>query len=1058
MRPRIMPVVALALVAVALLGGVAYGEELATYTTPGECYTCHGVAGTGAVGKVDFEVAPVDYAKCASCHAAVGTAQHWHNPSSLFSQCSTCHRTNTLPIIASSLDRFTSTFISPDYGTFKTSASLGSTPQTLHAAHTGTGWVSSLVFKAGSTANCANCHGAVACSACHGSSVEHTDHSIADYPAVTFAQSTGTGTITAPSTCVNAACHDLAKAATAEFVPWCGGCHPARVQEHGYDTIDHVADDSSVEGMACSACHSLDLATTHGDPGAEGASCATCHPMPRKTFDAWDQACATGGCHTASSTRPMHADIDASHVVAASNELCLDCHPGTELASIHIDAEDDATGKTSCFVCHTGVSGESTTGDCTVCHFTFGNHYDETAHASTTVGCSGDGCHAVTSGLMTVHEERNAAFGCFGCHSSVRTAVQDAITTGDTSCGGCHGTISGLGGHRDAHAAVPPLVNDTGAPLYSYYKGSRGTAPTRDCVGCHTSNLVDEHMGLYYGGLVIAPRFDNTGAPFTCGTCHDQPQGSALQDAIGADQSACESCHPVHGPINALHTSAFVDSPEVPCGDCHSANLAEEHNGQYTSSAGLTGCDVCHDLYDGLTSGDVTGADTMAAIDVANDTRCSACHTAYHTDSAAHDASAAASVECGSCHAPGDAVIDVTAIHSTCATCHASQRIGEISGHTAECASCHSTEGTNYHSAMTTGHTYAAMDESCASCHANTLPEVHTEFLSRYSAYDSTCDLCHKNADSSRIDWATASADCSSCHEIHGDIAVVHTATSSQACVDCHESADVRTLHAATPDASCDVCHNAPAGRIDWATATVECTSCHGMLAPVDPKHYPAQAHSATTETGCTLCHSVDMKTEHFKSTVAVSCVACHELKVDTFTAPWDKTCTACHPTKHANQAIAHKSTNTACTGTGCHVVTDVSVLHGTNCAACHAVGVNASTNCTLCHSGSNPHHVTITLMATTDSGWKTMCGSCHGRTHSMSGCSRCHSVSKLHSESRHVDRNSQCAGCHKIAAADASDDCLRCHTSLSSGSGGGSWGGGSWGGGSWGGGSWGGR
>ncbi len=214
------------------------------------------------------------------------------------------------------------------------------------------------------------------------------------------------------------------------------------------------------------------------------------------------------------------------------------------------------------------------------------------------------------------------------------------------------------------------------------------------------------------------------------------------------------------------------------------------------------------------------------------------------------------------------------------------------------------------------------------------------------------------------------------------------------------------------------------------------------MLAPVDPKHYPAQAHSATTETGCTLCHSVDMKTEHFKSTVVVSCVACHELKVDTFTAPWDKTCTACHPTKHANQAIAHKSTNTACTGTGCHVVTDVSVLHGTNCAACHAVGVTASTNCTLCHSGSNPHHVTITLMATTDSGWKTMCGSCHGRTHSMSGCSRCHSVSKLHSESRHVDRNSQCAGCHKIAAADASDDCLRCHTSLSSGSGGGSWGG----------------
>lgn len=1182
MRSRLLAVAVVSLALVALMGGVAWGQE--TYTSPDECYTCHGVTGVGAVGKVDFAVPAVNYAKCAGCHAAISTAQHWHNPNSTYSTCTGCHRT-VVPIITNATLRFTSRFVSPDFGRFKASTSLSSSPQTLHAAHAGSGWVNSLVLKAGSTANCANCHRAVTCSACHGDSVAHTDHAAAEYPGVSYLQSTGTGTTTAPSTCVNSSCHDPAKAATAEFVPWCGSCHPARVQEHGYDTIDHVADDGATEGIACSTCHSLDLATTHGDPGAAGASCATCHPMPRKSFDAWDQSCATGGCHTATSTAPMHADTATAHQVDAGNQLCLDCHTGTELGSIHAGAEK-TTGETSCLVCHTARSVPATR-DCTTCHFTFDEHYDETAHSSAALGCSGTGCHA-TPDLMTVHNERNAAFGCFGCHSSIRTAVQDAITAGDTSCSACHGTISALGGHRDAHWMTPPLADDDGTPNYSYHTGSAGAAPTRDCAGCHTSNLVDEHLGLNLGGWVRFPRYDSTGVAFTCGTCHDQPEGSTVQDAIGAGLSACESCHVVHGPIPAVHASTFVDVQDVPCADCHSANLDVEHI-RYTnvkSTAGLSGCDVCHELYTGMTSGSVTGEATQAAISTGNDTRCSACHTAYHTDATAHQATTDASKACAACHTEGGTdVIDIAAIHAdaelgACKVCHTNAaRVPDIFASSAECSSCHAAEGEdyhrnmavhvapesgcsvtgchhaspdvtvihadgcatchdgsalpattacdnchvtvvedyhydfnvdhtptdaysagcaechdttdvralhvtngcnqchfidgcadchtahaggadlvkstscstchdvegtdgNYHTAIDASHRFSAMNATCLGCHPNTLPEAHAEFLSRYPAYDSTCDLCHKNADPSRIDWATASADCSSCHEIHGDIAAVHTATSSQACVDCHESADVRTLHAATPDASCDVCHNAPAGRIDWTTATVECTSCHGTLAPVDPKHYPAAAHLATTESGCTLCHSADMKNEHFKSTVAVSCVACHEVKVDAFTAPWNKTCTACHPTKHANQAAAHKSTNTTCTGTGCHVVTDVSVLHGTNCAACHAAGVKASTNCTQCHPGTNPHHATITLKMTSDSTWKTVCGSCHGRTHSMGSCSRCHAPSRLHNESGHVDQNSRCAGCHKVATADTAKNCLACHASVQSGSGGGSWGG----------------
>jgi hypothetical protein len=345
------------------------------------------------------------------------------------------------------------------------------------------------------------------------------------------------------------------------------------------------------------------------------------------------------------------------------------------------------------------------------------------------------------------------------------------------------------------------------------------------------------------------------------------------------------------------------------------------------------------------------------------------------------------------------------------------------------------------------------MPASCTSggaCHAaKTLPEEHERFISRYG-YTSTCSLCHKNSDPARIP-AGATADCSSCHTVHGDIAIVHTATSSSACVACHETADVRALHGSSVDASCAVCHQAPAGRIDWGTATVDCGSCHGALSPVDPQHYPAGSHTATFEAGCSKCHSADLRTEHFKATVSpsVTCVSCHEQRVDGFTTGWDTSCTACHASKHQNQATAHKSSNTSCTGTGCHVVTDVSVLHGTTCEVCHGPGVTPATDCTKCHTGANPHHATVTLNMSTTSQWETVCGKCHGRIHSRGSCLNCHSRD-MHGESHHIAQNSNCAICHKVAAADVGDNCLGCHTNLSS-SDGGSWGGGSWGGGgSW--------
>lgn len=441
MRPRILPVFVLAVVAVAVAAGVAVAEEAgdATYSSGSEeCYVCHGVDAVSGVRVVDFGVGAVDYTRCATCHGAISTSQHWHNPSFLLSRCSDCH-SGMPPYIEDPAQRFTSTFIDPVYGTFKTAYSLDSEPQVLHAAHSGEGWVNSLDFKEGSTAECASCHAAAACSACHSDAVPHGDHAVSGYPGVSYVQATGTGTITEPSTCVNPACHDLEKADADEFVPQCAPCH-----------------------------------------------------------------------------------------------------------------------------------------------FTFSEHYGTERHISSWAplsACSGEACHDASGDLMTVHEEhRTAEEGEFGC------------------------------------------------------------------VGCHA---------------------------------------------------------------NALYSDEIA--------------------------AGLTGC--------------------------------------------------------------GD------------------------------------------------------------------------------------------------------------CHEIHGDVSVIHTATGSQVCVDCHETGDTLALHAAADgSADCALCHAAPAGRIDWTTVTIECASCHGSLLPVEEQHYPVASHETVMEQGCDKCHSMDLKAEHFKSTVDVGCAECHETFVDSMGEPWDQTCDACHPTRHKDR------------------------------------------------------------------------------------------------------------------------------------------------------------
>ncbi len=440
MRSRFLVLAVVSLALVALMGGVAYAEILpdaTSYTSADQCYVCH--QGTGAaVSRADFGVAgSVNYSKCLTCHLFTNTGRHYHLS---LADCASCHNGVTKFALSLPAD---AVIVGGDptatmYGYFAYAESLQASPAQLHALHDGGGWVERTWgttkwpnYYAGTP--CSGCHAAATCTACHDApAAAHADHAASAYPAVSVRQATGASISYAASTCINPACHDLAKTGTDAFTPECGACHTDKTAPHGYADVDHVAADGSILGYSCSACHSLDLSTVHGDPIAIGTSCTYCHPSPRDALTApWDQTCATGGCHTETSSAPMHAGIDTSHAVGASNQVCLGCHGGSELASIHVEAQDETAGTSSCLVCHTGETGEPATNDCTVCHFTFDEHYDDGAHTATPSAPGCKKCHSMD--LKTEHERRG--FGCADCHSGDYDTI---IASWNKSCLACH--------------------------------------------------------------------------------------------------------------------------------------------------------------------------------------------------------------------------------------------------------------------------------------------------------------------------------------------------------------------------------------------------------------------------------------------------------------------------------------------------------------------------------------------------------------------------------------------------------------------------------------------
>ncbi|MGB4593730.1 MAG: discoidin domain-containing protein [Coriobacteriia bacterium] len=687
------------------------------------------------------------------------------------------------------------------------------------------------------------------------------------------------------------------------------------------------------------------------------------------------------------------------------------------------------------FRVHDSKPAFSAAPNCENCH---SQHGDLTIRHQTTsdvAGCVGAGCHRSPE-LSVEHDQWWPTGTCELCHSATASAeVSQAVAAGDTSCAACHDLVSGPT-HRTAHWPTPMLSDELG-PRYGYYTGSASLTPTNDCLGCHTSNLVDEHMGMTDGPYVTRPpRYDSAGNALDCASCHSSSKFEVL-NAIATGTSACETCHAVHAPIPETHASEFTPDTDASCAECHSSDLAVVHNGNYsvTTASGkvLTGCAVCHEYFEGE-----RGAQVQYAIEVANDTDCTACHADYHTGATpAHTADDSASVACADCHGTVGQPLSVTDVHAgaalgTCAVCHNNPaRVPDLSAKTAECASCHATSGTDYHTAMAGAHTYTEMPAGCvgANCHAaNTLPEAHSAYLSRYPDYATTCALCHQNADPLRINWETASADCSTCHTVHADVNAVHTATAPERCFTCHKTADAFAIHKDRVEGACAVCHANPTkGDLAAGKLNTNCDGCHttegtDFHAGMNAKH---QGLSGTSGCDVPECHGsiyVPQIHERFVGSgteypqYADSCELCH-LNDSTTRINWttavNGACSNCHayPQHQTSNHTATSAESTECVA--CHGSNWVPIVHDPS---------QQWEQCNLCHY--NPEKGDLTW-GKTDSD----CEQCHNKYPAATN----HYAAADHTATEASD----CAGCHKlelapehIKASSNAVDCLGCHTS----------------------------
>lgn len=334
----------------------------------------------------------------------------------------------------------------------------------------------------------------------------------------------------------------------------CSACHATPI--HADVDKPHSSSFVSNPQLNCNSCHSPVLTTEHKN---RGLNCATCHSSPDSRVKAAISNKRTN-CDACHSIHPDDTTVHQVGVMVPNAPIdCTKCHaPNLKLE--HLNRRGSDGQLLTCATCHdssrpdvrAAISGGVKS--CNACHQI---HPDpDTLHQSTFVAnrqldCSS--CHR--SSLTAEHSARKdnngSPYGCATCHDSSRPDVQGAISSGNTSCSACH-VIS----HND-----PTSLN-------TLHLSNFVAAPAFDCGGCHSPSLSEEHLR----------RYDSSGRPYTCGTCHDNPRvrpiinrdfAAASLVVRGGRATSCNLCHAIHPDINDAHWRQYWFDSNSRCLNCH---------------------------------------------------------------------------------------------------------------------------------------------------------------------------------------------------------------------------------------------------------------------------------------------------------------------------------------------------------------------------------------------------------------------------------------------------------------------------------------------------------
>jgi len=484
-------------------------------------------------------------------------------------------------------------------------------------------------------------------------------------------------------------------------------------------------------------------------------------------------------------------------------------------------------------------------------------------------------------------------------------------------------------------------------------------------------------------------RLEGRHVSVACAACH-------LNGQYQGTPATCYACHWVRRKEDRYLTRLGTE-----CEQCHRPLSWTAVRWEHASATGTAlnaghrsmGCVSCH-----------RNANFSRGMVV-----CATCHRKdYDATKTPNHAAAGFSLNCESCHRPGDAtwrtgkgsdfnhnaVFPLQGVHATvsCATCH---RNNVYKGTGRECVSCHQTD---YNATKNPNHAAAGFSTACESCHRPGDPgwrggggttfnhNAVFQLVGMHAAQP--CASCHRN----NVFRGTA-RDCVGCHRDDYNRAQNpnHVAAGfSTACESCHRASDsgwrggspfnhnavfqLVGVHASQPCASCH--------RNNVFNGTPRtCVGCHQD----EYNRTKAPNHAAAGfSTSCETCHhATDTRWEGATFNhasvfpllgvhAAQSCASCHRNNVYRGTP---KSCVGCHQDAYnATRNPNHAATGFPTTCESCHRATDTSWTqgrfthtwfpltgpHNRPCAQCHTTpNVFTQFSCTACHARAetDSHH-----------------------------------------------------------------------------------------------------